>query len=283
MRPLAALACCAVVATGCAGSAAEGPLAPPVSRKVPGAPEQADEIVTLHTRRGVSQKVLLLARTGTEPRAVAVMFPGGAGAIRLPDDPSRLELGGNFLIRTRELFRDDDVAVAIVDAPSDRQRAGMSDDFRSGGEHRRDLSALVEELRRRFPQARIFLVGTSRGTVSAAWVGRALGAAVDGVVLTSTVFESNGRATGLAGFDFAQIRAPLLFVHHIDDGCAACPYVDAARLAAHYPLVSVRGGRPPESGPCDPFAAHGYFGRERETVAAIKAWMLGRPYPRLVE
>ena len=54
------------------------------------------------------------------------------------------------------------------------------------------------------------------------------------------------RATGLAGFDFAKIRARLLFVHHVDDGCAACPYVDAARLAT----VAIRAkfARMPQAG-----------------------------------
>ena len=41
---------------------------------------------------------------------------------------------------------------------------------------------------------------------------------------------------------------------------------------------AVSGGLPPESGPCEPLSAHGYFGRERETVGAIAQWMSGRPH-----
>ena len=80
------------------------------------------------------------------------------------------------------------------------------------------------------------------------------------------------------GFDYGSIRAPLLFVHHREDGCEHTAYSGAARLASRYPLISVTGGKPPESGPCEPCAAHGYFGREPETAAALAAWMLHRPF-----
>jgi hypothetical protein len=48
-------------------------------------------------------------------------------------------------------------------------------------------------------------------------------------------------------------------------------------------LISVTGGKPPESGPCDPFAAHGYFGKEAETVDAIAGWMLRKPFAKDIE
>jgi hypothetical protein len=87
----------------------------------------------------------------------------------------------------------------------------------------------------------------------------------------------------LRGFDYGAIRTPLLFVHHREDSCEHTPYSAAARLASRYPLISVTGGKPPESGPCEPFAAHGYFGRESETAAAIASWMLHRPFPKDIE
>jgi hypothetical protein len=76
------------------------------------------------------------------------------------------------------------------------------------------------------------------------------------------------------------VKIPLLFVHHREDACASTPYRDAQRLAASYPLVSVNGGNTPETGPCDPLAPHGYYGKEAETVAAIANWMLGKPFVR---
>jgi hypothetical protein len=54
-------------------------------------------------------------------------------------------------------------------------------------------------------------------------------------------------------------------------------------LGRTYPLITVMGGKPAESDPCEPFAAHGYFGKDPETVAAIRNWMLGQPFPKTVE
>jgi hypothetical protein len=84
----------------------------------------------------------------------------------------------------------------------------------------------------------------------------------------------------LIGFDWSRLKVPLLLVHHREDGCRATPYREAAALPGRFPLVSVSGGEPPESGPCDPLAPHGYFGREAKTVDAMAAWMLKRPFER---
>jgi hypothetical protein len=73
---------------------------------------------------------------------------------------------------------------------------------------------------------------------------------------------------------------PVLLVHHHDDGCRSSPYSGAERLAKAFPLVTVRGGDPPESEPCEPRSAHGFFGREAETMRAIRSFMLGRDYAR---
>jgi len=247
----------------------------------------AEEIVTVSGRPGTTQSYLLLHYASPPPQAVAVLFPGGEGllSLRVESDAVKFQGRGNFLVRTRTLLRDKQVAVAVVDSPSDQQRAGMDDGFRSGRAHVEDIAAVIRDLKQRFAQAKIFLIGTSRGTLSAAYVGRALERTVDGVVLTSTVFYGGRRlgGIGLAGFDFAAIKAPLLFVHHLYDACRACPYHPAESLGRIYPLITVKGGKPAESDPCEPLAAHGYYGREAETVAAIKRWMLGEAFPRTVE
>ena len=248
----------------------------------------ADEVVTLPTREGVTQSYLLVPANSLVPKVIAVMFPGGFGQLNLPTDGTLPRLGprGNFLVRTRHLFRDDEVGVAIVDAPSDRQASGLSNEMRLSNAHVEDVGAVVRDLRKRFPGAKIMLVGTSRGTLSAAYVGRAFSKLspnpVDAVIETSTLL-SGGGLDSLGEFDWTSIKAPLLFVHHEHDACRSCPYVLAQRLGDSYPLITVRGGRAPESHPCEAMSAHGYLGKEREAVAAIKAWMLGRPYPTVVE
>jgi pimeloyl-ACP methyl ester carboxylesterase len=236
------------------------------------------ELLRVPTRPGVVQPCLLVTE-GPAPRAVAVMLPGGLGLLDLGrrslDKVFRPE--GNFLVRSTDLFLSPELAVALVDAPSDAP-GGMDDGFRSGDRHAADLRALVTALRARLPGVKVFLVGTSRGTVSAAYAGVALGEGLDGVVLTSSVFLANRNNSGLSLFRFEQLKVPVLIVHHAEDGCPACPYAQAVRHAPPGALITVRGGKEPATGPCEPLANHGYFGREAPVAEAIRAWILGRPF-----
>lgn len=244
-----------------------------------GAPS-AEDIVILPTRGEVTQSYLLSAPEAGKARAVAILFPGGAGKTDLERETARALLDrGNFLVRTRRLFSGTGVAAAVMDAPSD-QSGGMDDRFRLGAAHAEDIEKVVADLKKRYPGLPVYLVGTSRGTVSAAAAGARIGKAVDGVVLTATLFLANRRQPGLSGFDFASIAAPLLLVHHVEDDCDVTPYSGAKRLADRYPLVSVSGGPPPQSKPCEAMSAHGFLGREAGTVDAIARWMLKQPHPR---
>ena len=142
---------------------------------------------------------------------------------------------------------------------------------------------MVDDLDKRFPEVPVFLIGTSRGTISAAALGARLGPRLAGTVLTSTMFRQAPRKSkepgpGLSNFDFATIKIPVLFTHHVSDQCEVTPYSDAARLSDKYPLITVYGGAPPQSGPCDAFSAHGYLGKESETVEQIVNWMLKKPF-----
>jgi hypothetical protein len=248
----------------------------------------AQEIVTLPTRPNVTQSYFL-ASLPQNPQAIAVLFPGAGGfiQIRREDDKIRFD-SGNFLVRTRGEFVKRGAVAAVVDAPSDQQRNwGMTDQFRLGEQHFTDISAVVTDLQGRFSGLPIFLIGTSRGTISAAALGARFGPQVAGVVLTATLFrQSSGRSEsgpGLSRFDFGTIKVPVLFVHHVSDQCGVTPYGDAARLVDKYPLVSVLGGSPPQSGACDALSAHGFFGKESETVEQIVNWMLKKPFREKVE
>ena len=198
----------------------------------------AQEIVTLPTREGATQSFLLTAPADNKPAAAAILFPGSWGHIRLRREDGAIKLNaGNFLVRSRQLFVDGGVVTAVVDTPSD-QPQGMEDWFRLGDKHAEDIARVVAELKRRFPGVPVFLVGTSRGSVSAAATGRALGDAVTGVVLTSSMTVAARSGPGLSGFDYSTIKTPVLLMHHTEDSCANTPYRDARNIAQtrKYPL-----------------------------------------------
>lgn len=244
----------------------------------------AQEIVTLKTRPGVTQSFFIANMGKVKAQAAALLFIGGGGNIKLGREGGQIKfLQGNFLPRSRREFIRNGVLPVIMDNPTDQQAGeGMSDAFRESPPHAVDVGAVVAEVRKRHPRLPVFLVGTSRSTLSVAHLVKHLKGEVAGGVLSSSYFYTGGinPRPVLAGFDWSAIGVPLLVVHHEDDGCRATPYREAARLAGRFPLVTVRGGKPAESGPCEPLSAHGFYGKEAETVDAIAGWMLGKPYNR---
>lgn len=245
----------------------------------------AQEMVTIPTRPGVTQSFFVAGMGKRAPEAVAVMYIGGYGEISLRREDGQVKFGqGNFLPRARREFIRNGVLPVVVDVPSDAPRGGVGDDYRMGPQQVADTRAVLAELRRRYPGVPLFIVTTSRSTLSGAHLGRELGDEIAGVVLSSSMFVSpKGNWRVIADFDFAAIKAPVLFVHHRHDSCVATPYGVAARLGERFPLVTVSGGKLAESGPCDPFSAHGFFGKEPETVDAICAWMLKKPFQRAID
>jgi hypothetical protein len=249
---------------------------------------EAQEIVALQTRPGVTQSFFIAGMGERKAEAAAILLIGGGGDIRLRMEGGRVKFAqGNFLPRARGEFIRNGILPVILDNPSD-QKDGMSDAFRESREHYTDIRAVRGELYKRYPDLPVFLVGTSRSTLSVAYLARWLQTDIQGAVLTSSMFYSGSGQRArpmLAGFNWAPIKPRLLFVHHEDDGCGATPYREATRVT-RYPLVAlitVHGGKPPESGPCEPRSNHGFFGREAETVDAIAAWMLGRSFPRNIQ
>ena len=249
------------------------------------APLAAHELLTVASRPGVTQSFLVIDTGSVKPQAIALLYTGGGGRVGLRQEDGEVKYRShNFLVRAAADFARNGLLPVVMDAPSDQNE--LTDEYRRDSAQSDDARAVLGELKRRFPGLPAFLVGTSRGTISAAFLGRELGDELAGVVLTSSMFGSSNprrQAPNLRGFDYGAIRSRLLFVHHREDGCEHTPYTSALRLAVRYPLISVSGGKAAESGPCEPYAAHGYFGREAETAAAIAAWMLGRAFPKDIE
>jgi alpha-beta hydrolase superfamily lysophospholipase len=230
-----------------------------------------EEVVTLPAAAGGTLPYLRGFEDGQAPRAIAVLFNGGFGNVGLATRGIPRP-GANFLVRTRNAFNREGVATAAIDVPS--HLAEMSDAYRMSRSHADDVAAVARDMKRRFGDLPVYLVGTSRGTVSAAYAGAALGTDIAGVVLTASMFNAARSGPGISGFDYSKVKAKLLFVHHADDGCFATPYPMAEAVSRGHPLVTVKGGSAPKSGPCDPFSPHGFFGVEAPTVRAITGWML---------
>jgi predicted esterase len=240
------------------------------------------EIIQLKTRPDVTQQYLSIRETAPV-KAVTVLFTGGEAALKFAGTFPNIRWepdASSYVVRARMHFRDQETAVVIVDAPSDVWRRGQDQHFRSSPDHMEDMRQVVADVKNRFPGARIYLVGTSMGTVSAARVGKTLGKEIDGVVLTSLI--SVGPMT-LGGSDFDSYPVPLLLVHHVNDPCQWTPYRFVKSLADRYPVIEVAGGESAKDNGCGPMGPHGFLGREKEVAYEIKNWIHGRSYRKQIQ
>lgn len=167
----------------------------------------------------------------------------------------------------------------IVDAPSDRQSSPFLAGFRQGPEHAADIQAVIAWIRQQ-ANVPVWLVGTSRGTQSAAAIATRLNRAdgPDGLVLTSTIL-TDPKAPAVPEMALDRLRIPVLLVHHEADGCNHCAFSETPRLMqklTHLPrtaLLPFRDGIS-RGEPCDAAGFHGFNGIEREVVGEIANWIL---------
>lgn len=239
----------------------------------------AQKVVDIPTRPGVTQRMLVLSPP--EAKAAVVLLAGGHGGLQIFPNGSFNWGAGNFLVRTRQLFAEQGLMVAVVDAASDRQSPPYLSGFRQRPEHAADIKAVIAWMREQ-AKVPVWLVGTSRGTQSAAYVATELTGSEgpDGIVLSSTILTDN-RGRPVPAMPLEKIRIPVLVVHHEQDGCALCAFSNVPALmeklgnSPRKELLSFKGGEN-KGDPCEAMAYHGFNGLDGEVVPRIAAWILAR-------
>ncbi|MFN0163717.1 MAG: hypothetical protein ACKVQQ_20995 [Burkholderiales bacterium] len=204
------------------------------------------------------------------------IFPGYPSILRLREEGGQavFELRGNFLVRSRRHWLDEETLVVVVDAPSD-QWTTFHQFFREDPRYGADVAALLAEVGRRYPVEGWTFVGTSEGSVSAFHAARMNPRLARRTILTASLFLPSRNGPGLSAVAWSELSSDLLWVHHEDDPCTFTSYRDAARFSRRTakPLLTVRGGGPWRGAACEAFTAHGFVGAERETVEAMRSWV----------
>jgi len=255
------------------------------------------ELVKVETHDGTTTRYALAQPQQAltqDSRIALVLLVGGGGHLDLDERGCPRELTGNSLVRFLPLFHDAGFITALVDAPSDYFGGDGLGGFRIAGEHAQDLGKVIADVRAR-TNASVWLVGTSRGSISAVNAAARLSgpAAPDGLVITSAVTSGyvGGRKEWVAQtvFDASleNIRIPILIVGHAEDKCARTPPDLMERITARTngvreQVVTVTGG-PGEPGPqsvraCRGRSPHGYVSQEAEVAAGIARFIRGGTY-----
>jgi len=248
--------------------------------------------VDVVTRPGITVRYMMFKPAAERPKAAVVLFTGGYGFLNMPDKVGATwQASGNFLPRSREHFLRRDFLVVVVNPPSDQPKGYVM--FRTTAAHAEDIAAVISDVRRRARHAQVWLIGTSRGTVSVANVASRLQGerAPDGIVLTSSVTRTEVSRTAppdavqtVYDSDLKAIRVPALVVHHRQDGCSATPSIDAPALLAKLSnaprkeLLIFDGGSL-GTDQCSGNSPHGFLDIERQVVDAIADWMGATPKP----
>ena len=236
----------------------------------------ADELISLETRPGVQQKFILIQPE--KPVASVILFAGGHGRLGL-EGPSDFNWGrNNFLVRTRDLFAEQGFIVAVVDAPSDKQeKPGMLFGFRDSDEHVTDIDHVIQYLKSK-TDLPVWLVGTSRGTESAATNAINSKQKPHGLILTSSMSVENHKGTALTEMDLDKITLPTLITAHEYDGCSKTPPEGAQEIKemltnAKKVEVKMFSGGDETGKPCKAKSYHGYLGIEESVVSHISQFI----------
>lgn len=202
----------------------------------------AGELIKVPTRSHV--KTTVFWQSTPDATATLLIFPGGGGGF------GKVEQGwptsNNFLARTSKLWAKEGFNLAVFGRPNDSDELGYDD--RLSENHMQDVRAVLEWVKKQ-SAVPIWVVGTSRGTVSvAATLINIPDIQIAGGVVTSSVVEYK-YSGALPRQDLKNIKIPVLVYHHEKDACHACkPYevpsiVSGLKNSPIKKLMMVSGGQ----------------------------------------
>jgi hypothetical protein len=211
-----------------------------------------DLVTTAQNKKG---KVIpyILNYQNLSPRYAIILFPGDSGDVdpRMGEGKLVYKFRGNFLLRSRNFIVDEEFVTVTTNSSDDAER----------------IQAIIDDLKRRFLNVQIYLMGTSKGTYDTIALAGYLSDKIAGEIHTSSV-------PNIAYLDAKKYTNRHLVVHHLYDACRATPLYPAEASHKKYgtDLIVMTGGNS-VGNDCEPFSHHGYNGIERETIDAIKKWI----------
>ena len=242
-------------------------------------PATAAEVLQVKTASGAKMRALLTGNPKTA-KANLILLTGGNGVLKISGKGEIKKPTKNFLVRTRQLFANAGFLTAVVDAPLDRRTStGLLGGFRASTKHADDLSKVVKKLSALNAKP-VIIIGTSRGTVSAANVAaRDMSGNIKAAVLTSSMVRPNKKGKIITDLPLNAIKVPVLFVHNKGDTCKMTllsgvkPVVKKLKKNSVKAELIVVSSKKKKGRDCGPNSPHGFLGLEQLVVNKISDWI----------
>lgn len=228
-------------------------------------------LLKVPTREGVT--TTLFWEPTDNAKATVFLFPGGGGGFGKVENGKATS--NNFLVRSALYFTANGFNVVIFGRPSDSEDLDYAD--RISDTHMADVRKVLDFVKAK-STAPVWIVGTSRGTISAAATAIHVQGDIAGLVLTSSVVNYK-KPGAVPRQDLAAIKVPVLVLHHSRDACIHCrpdevpAILKGLRNAPVKKLIFVDGGANPTGDVCAGQHWHGFVGMEDEAVRMIADWI----------
>lgn len=223
------------------------------------------------TRDGVV--TTLFWEAAPDATATVFLFPGGAGGFGKFEDGKAT--GGNFLVRSAPYFLANGFNVAIFGRPNDMD---LDWEVRTEPTHMNDVAKVLDFVKHKSGLP-IWIIGTSRGTVSAAATAINIqDPSIAGLVLTASVVR-NATPGAVPRQRLSAIKIPVLVYHHVKDGCKHCQangtpaILNGLTQTRVKKLMVVDGGSNPTGDECAGQHWHGFIGMEKTAIDTISNWI----------
>ncbi len=227
-----------------------------------------EELVEVQIDGGTQRAVVSRRQGKPDGSKLLVLLPGYPSVVR-PEMSNGVMMNspllGNFLIRARRHLVTEQVMTLLVDCHSQ-----MGDvcrpEYQSSKERYKHVKAVIDAARAKHPAVKeVYLISTSMGSISSAFIALNGQTEFAGVIHTASIDPTAPKSyVQLNNFDYAAIKIPQAFIHHVEDPCPVTQFAYFRTVAQKYkvPLISVTGGSDFRGPPCQAFTQHGFRGKE---------------------
>ena len=227
--------------------------------------------ISLNIRPKTSLDLVLIRPA--QPVATLVLMPGGPGKAGISgvNITNRVD----FVTLTAEMFVAQQIAIAVIDAPSD-QPDGLTPRYRQTKTHEAELAMIIERLGNETGLP-IWVLGISRSTLSAMHAAINIENGISGLVLLSSItnIPIGSGAINLTDLSLNQVSIPTLIIAHKKDSCQGTPPRGATEIlenlknSSNVVVKFFQGGFESGQNPCLPETYHTFNGIQDKVAELI--------------